>query len=229
MKILKRLPGENARSYAHREILDNIINLELPPGSAVSENDLSESLKVSRTPVREALIEMSHLGLIEIIPQKGSFVTKIDYELIEDAKFIRLSLESAVVRLACREGISSQYMEALKDNIARQKPWTQRTDVQNAMMDLDNEFHRLLFEAVGKPRAFDALRPQMVHFDRLRVLTYQKLKEQKTTQTVNDHENILYALEKRDEELAELVMTLHLTRHQVDKEELVVFCPEYFV
>lgn len=229
MKISKRISGENARTYAHREILDNIINLELPPGSAVSENDLSVTLKVSRTPVREALIEMSHLGLIEIVPQKGSFVTKIDYELIEDAKFIRLSLESAVVRLACKEGISSQSMAAIKENIEKQKYWAHKADTQNIMMDLDNEFHRLLFEAVGKPRAFEALRPQMVHFDRLRVLTYQKLKEQKNTQTVNDHENIAYALEKRDQELAEMVMTLHLTRHQVDKEELIVFCPEYFV
>ena len=49
MKIEKKLPGENARMYAHRIILDNIINLELPPGSAISENDLSVSLNLSRT------------------------------------------------------------------------------------------------------------------------------------------------------------------------------------
>lgn len=229
MNVSKRLPRENARTYAHREILDNIINLELPPGSAVSENDLSTILKVSRTPVREALIEMSHLGLIEIIPQKGSFVTKIDYELIEDAKFIRMSLENTVVRLACKEGIPEPYMERIRDNLARQKQWVDKVGGQNVMMDLDNEFHKLLFESMGKERVFDAMKTQMVHFDRLRVLTYQKLKNQKTAQTVSDHENIVYALEKRDAELAEVVMTLHLTRHQVDKEELIVFCPEYFV
>ena len=69
----------------------------------------------------------------------------------------------------------------------------------------------------------------MVHFDRLRYLTFQKLKDEKNSQTVSDHENIVFALEKRDKELAEMVMTLHLTRHQVEKAELVGFCPEYFV
>ena len=99
MKIEKKRPGENARMYAHRIILDNIINLELPPGSAISENDLSVSLNLSRTPVREALIEMTRLDLVKIYPQKGSFVSKIDYDLIEEAKFIRLSLELAALRL----------------------------------------------------------------------------------------------------------------------------------
>lgn len=72
MKLVEKSPHENARMYAHRMILDNIINLELPPGSALSENELSLLLKLSRTPVREALIELSQLGLVEIIPQKGA-------------------------------------------------------------------------------------------------------------------------------------------------------------
>ena len=55
--------------YEIKAIDDNIINLELPPGSAISENDLSVSLNLSRTPVREALIEMTRLDLVKISPQ----------------------------------------------------------------------------------------------------------------------------------------------------------------
>ena len=110
MKIEKKRPGENARMYAHRIILDNIINLELPPGSAISENDLSVSLNLSRTPVREALIEMTRLDLVKIYPQKGSFVSKIDYDLIEESKFIRLSLELAALRLLCEQGIPADVL-----------------------------------------------------------------------------------------------------------------------
>lgn len=229
MNIPKRASGENARTYAHRVILDNIINLELVPGSAVSENELAVQLNVSRTPIREALIEMSHLGLIEIIPQRGSFVTKIDYDHIEDAKFIRLSLESAAVRLGCKQGISEHYMKLIKENLEKQRKVMKDVEDQYPMMDLDNEFHGLIFDAVDKQRAYEFLKPQMVHFDRLRVLTYKLLKNQKSAQSVNDHENIAYALEKRDAELAEMVMTLHLTRHQVEKDELVEYCPEYFI
>ena len=68
MKLFDRSPGENARNYAIRVLLYNIINLELAPGSAVSENELSSTLNLSRTPVREALIELSKSSLVEILP-----------------------------------------------------------------------------------------------------------------------------------------------------------------
>ena len=72
MKVLDRLSAENARTYALRVLQYNIINLELVPGSTVSENELSAILNLSRTPVREALIELSKVGLVEIQPQRGA-------------------------------------------------------------------------------------------------------------------------------------------------------------
>lgn len=71
-------------------------------------------LHLSRTPVREALIELSKVGLVEIQPQRGSYIAKIDYELIEESRFMRLVLENAVLKLAC-EGISQEYMDKLKE------------------------------------------------------------------------------------------------------------------
>ena len=134
MKIEKKLPGENARMYAHRIILDNIINLELPPGSAISENDLSVSLNLSRTPVREALIEMTRLDLVKIYPQKGSFVSKIDYDLIEESKFIRLSLELAALRLLCEQGIPADVLTLFHKNLEAQRRYVQNPGVYNTML-----------------------------------------------------------------------------------------------
>ena len=112
MELLDRQPSENARSYALRVLLHNIITLELAPGSAVSENELSQILKLSRTPVREALIELSKMGLVDIQPQRGSYIAKIDYELVEESRFMRLVLENAVLALVC-EGISPEHEEML--------------------------------------------------------------------------------------------------------------------
>lgn len=179
MKIEKKLPGENARMYAHRIILDNIINLELPPGSAISENDLSVSLNLSRTPVREALIEMTRLDLVKIYPQKGSFVSKIDYDLIEESKFIRLSLELAALRLLCEQGIPADVLTLFHKNLEAQRRYVQNPGVYNTMLELDNEFHKLIFQAVNKQRTYEFIRTQMVHFDRLRVLAYRMLKTEK--------------------------------------------------
>ena len=96
MTILEKERSENARSYAVRVLLYNIVHLELTPGSSVSENELSSALSLSRTPVREALIELNRIGLVEIIPQKGSYVSKIDYDIVEESRFLRLVMENAV-------------------------------------------------------------------------------------------------------------------------------------
>lgn len=225
MELLEKLPGENARTYAVRVLLDNIIRLELAPGSAVSENELSVRMNLSRTPVREALIELSKLGLVEILPKKGSYITKIDYDLIEESRFMRLTLEVAVLKLVCEAGLSAPYRRRMEENI---RLYRQNINggSYSLLMELDNEFHRLIFEAAGKLRTYDVIHKQMIHFDRLRALSLQTSLNSKT---LNDHENILYALEKGDAELGELVMTQHLARHRVERGELCERYPDYFI
>lgn len=224
MKLLDRAPGENARNFAIRVLLYNIINLELVPGSIVSENELSSGLNLSRTPVREALIELSKTGLVEILPQRGSCISKIDYDLIEEARFMRLVLENAVLKLACEE-ISPLYLKQLKDNLNQQK-FCLENDDSGKLFQLDDNFHKLIFQSVNKARTFEIIHSQMVHFDRLRALS---LKSTKPTKTVEDHENILYAIERKDGELAEILMTRHLTRHRMEKSELLALYPDYFI
>ena len=224
MELLDRQPSENARSYALRVLLHNIITLELAPGSAVSENELSLVLKLSRTPVREALIELSKMGLVDIQPQRGSYIAKIDYELVEESRFMRLVLENAVLALVC-EGISPEHEEMLRANMAEETRHLEAGDYPR-LFELDTDFHRLLFLSVGKARTYSIIHSQMVHFDRLRALSLKSLKLDKI---VEDHENILYAIGRRDSELAEMLMTRHLTRHRVEKSELIKLYPDYFV
>ena len=215
MELLDRQPSENARSYALRVLLYNIITLELAPGSAVSENELSL--------LREALIELSKMGLVDIQPQRGSYIAKIDYELIEESRFMRLVLENAVLKLVC-EGISQEYETLLKANLEDEIRYLNAADYTR-LFELDTDFHRLLFLSVGKGRTYEVIHSQMVHFDRLRALSLKSLKPDKI---VEDHENILYAIGRRDSELAEMLMTRHLTRHRVEKSELVKRYPGYF-
>ncbi len=224
MKLLDRSPAENARNFAIRVLLYNIINLELVPGSIVSENELSAILNISRTPVREALIELSKTGLVEILPQRGSYISKIDYDYIEEARFMRLVLENAVLKLAC-EKIDPLFLQQLKNNINQQKFCLENDDPQK-LFELDDIFHKIIFQSVNKTRTYEIIRSQMVHFDRLRALS---LKSTKPTKTVKDHENIFYAIEQQDGELAEILMTRHLTRHRMEKSELIALYPDYFI
>lgn len=102
MPLLKRLPQESESNYALRTIKENIINLDLAPGSQISKKEISMQMGLSRSPVREALIELSRVKIVKIVPQKRSTVALVDYALIEEACFMRNVLECAVVELDCK-------------------------------------------------------------------------------------------------------------------------------
>lgn len=223
MVILERNDSESSRAYASRVLLYNIVNIELPPGTAISENEIASSLKLSRTPVRESLIDLSKNSLIDIIPHKGSFISKINCRNIEEARFVRLALESAVLKLACVD-IPPEYIIRLHGNLAEQRQTAENNNYIN-LLPLDNAFHRLLFEAVDKKWTYNIVSSQMVHFDRLRVLTWSSLKNDRT---INDHENILAAIESHDKALAETLIINHLARHNLNRNELITLYPDYF-
>lgn len=119
MYVTEQLARENGRDYALRTLKENIIRLELEPGSSISDREVASQLSLSRTPVREALLELAKSKVIDIYPQKGSVVSLIDYELVEEAYFIRNVLETAVIELACRKA-SQDSLEELKSNIKLQ-------------------------------------------------------------------------------------------------------------
>ena len=120
MLITPRGQRETGRDYAMRTLRENIIQLELAPGSMVSENELAGELGLSRTPVREALMELSKVRLVEVYPQRGSAVSLIDYEMVEEACFMRRVLECAVVKEACKM-IAPEDKVELEDNVALQE------------------------------------------------------------------------------------------------------------
>ena len=225
MNILDRIPGENARIYAVRVLRSNIISLQLPPGSIVSENEISTALNLSRTPIREALIELSRSKLVEILPQKGSYVTRIDLDLAEESRFLRCVVETAVFRQAAELELPERFFLEMKDNIAQLKLAYEIGDGDRAI-NLDNEFHKMVYAAAGKLWTFGVVREQMVHFDRLRSLN---IRVDEPEHTIKDHEELQYALEKHDPDLCDFLLNRHLTRHQLVKAALLERYPDYFV
>ena len=96
------------------------MGLDLLPGSMLSENEIASCLNLSRTPVREAFIELSKVKIVEIYPQKGSVVSLIDYNMVEEARFMRYVLESAVVELVCQK-ITPDWIRKLEENVTLQQ------------------------------------------------------------------------------------------------------------
>ena len=94
MYIPEQQGRENGRDYALRVIKENIVRLEMEPGSVISDREVAACLSLSRTPVREALLELAKAKAVDIYPQRGSVVSLIDYDLVEEAdrlKWLRAS------------------------------------------------------------------------------------------------------------------------------------------
>ena len=218
-----RLAGESAKAYALRELNDNIINMELKPGTLISENELSRILGVSRTPIREAIQELVKAQLIEVFPQRGSYVAAISFDAVEEAAFLRRTLEAAIVEELC-DCISEDQLRKLYENIDLQGYYL-NNGMSDRIMNLDNEFHEMLFLMCGKEQTYRLMHSAMGQFDRMRALSLYSVKEIKI---VSDHRNIVDAIRERDRETARSLMIKHLMRYKLDKEEVIKEYPDYF-
>ena len=223
MRLTERLLKETGREYALRMLKENIIHLDLIPGSMLSENELSAEMNLSRTPVREALIELSKVKIVEIYPQKGSAVSLIDYDIIEEARFMRNVLECAVVELACKSP-SKEDLLKLQENVRLQEFYMENRSSER-LLELDNEFHQMLFHMTGKDQVYQLMDSITIHFDRIRSMSLEAVKELKL---VSDHQAIVEAIVAQDSDKAKTLMEKHLSRYKIDEKALRDKYPGYF-
>ena len=224
MAEFERLAHEKSSEYAYRYLKGNIINLDFAPNSKISEADIAKELELSRTPVREALLELAKSKLVVIYPQRGSFVSKIDYNLVEESRFVRLVLEKAIVEIVC-ENPNQEFLDRLEINIKNQKYYLEKNDKAH-LLQLDNKFHKTLFEAANKLHSYELIESISGHFNRLRNLSLNTIKDLKT---VSDHENIFLAVKSGDKEQAKELMEIHLSRHRFEEQILREQYSDYFI
>lgn len=223
MTNVEKLKNESNRDYAFRVIKDNIINLEIKPGIMISEQEIAEELNISRTPVHEALQELSRTKIVDILPQKGCRVSLIDMNLVNEAVFMRLTIESAVTEEACNLATEKD-IEALEENVILQD-FYKESDNYDKIMDLDNRFHEKLYEITDKMQCLYMVRLMNIHFDRLRELTLQT---GVTSRIVSDHKAILKAIKDKDAKAAKDVLNIHLNHLYVDEKAIRKSHPDYF-
>lgn len=215
MTISPRGLRETGRDYAMRVLKENILRLELAPGSKVSENELAAQMGLSRTPVREALMALAKVRLVEVYPQRGSEVALIDYDLVEESCFMRRVLERSVVEEACRN-ITNEYKVELEDNVALQERCLMGGRME-ALMQLDNELHHLLFTIARKEQTWEIMTGFTAHFDRVRSMALTAALNERN---VADHRAIVQAVAAGDADAAGRLMETHLGRYRVDEQAL---------
>ena len=143
-RLLAPPPGEpsslaDQAYYALREL---IVSLELPPGSAITEPELTVRLAIGRTPVREALRRLALERLVEVYPRRGMFVTTVDVRDLVRLCEVRAVLEPEAARLAAERATRADLDEinGLLEELADPR---RRED--RALIELDERIHRAIY------------------------------------------------------------------------------------
>ncbi|MGL6100221.1 MAG: GntR family transcriptional regulator [Fusobacteriaceae bacterium] len=218
---------ENIRQYIYRVLRENIMNLNLKPGDTIGEIDLSKALSVSRTPLREAIVQLVEERLIEVFPQKGSLVSKIDLRMVEEAIFVRETCESRILKMACQDENRDKLIIKLKKNIEYQKIILNFKGDLHEFFILDNEFHYILFEHYDKKNSWKAIKRLSTHYDRLRLL--DALENINIEATLNQHIKIVELIRNGDEKLIDRLVENHLLKYKDVIGEYKLKYPEYFL
>lgn len=149
MSLIEQNPQESIREYVYRFLKLNIIHLNLPPGQNISEQDVATQLQVSRTPVREAFIKLAQENLLDIIPQKGTYVSLIDTEQVEESKFVRETLEKEIIQHACTQFPAEELFQ-LQSSLALQELCISEKNYLR-FFELDEAMHGIIFKGAKKP------------------------------------------------------------------------------
>ncbi len=205
----------------YRMLRERIIRNNLEPGARISETEIAEEYSISRQPVREAFIKLSEEGLVEIRPQRGTFVCMIETAAVMDARFVREAIEADIVT-ALAVNISAATAEQLKNQLAEQR---KAINDPVAFMKLDDEFHALLAEAAGNGRVWkivESLKSQMDRVRHLSMLRFPVLK------LIDQHTAIVDAIVNRDGNAAAAAMRGHLKEILNDLPAIAEANPKFF-
>ena len=214
LKVLEPISRPSVTDAVFEELHRQILALDLPPGTKMSEVDVARIMGVSRQPVRDAFYRLSTLGFLTIRPQRATVVSAISETAVLQARFIRSAIEAETVRMACvrlREGDFA----ALDTVLEQQRAAVEACDAVG-FHALDDLFHREICERSGHGFAWEIIRENKAHMDRVRFLSLSFA----SLDAFGDHLRVMAALRARDAVGAMDAMHAHLSRIKVQMRRI---------
>lgn len=202
-----------------------IVQLRFRPGNPLSEAEIARQLGVSRQPVREAFIKLAETGLVEIRPQRGTFVRLISRREVANARFIREAIEVAIVKKAATDAAASD-VTTLESLIREQRAVAVSGD-NVAFLRLDEKFHQAVACSADCEDAWRVLEGLKAQMDRVRYLSLPEATPLETI--IEQHERIVRAIAAGKPDEAELAMRQHLSEILLSLPKLAAGHPAYFV
>jgi len=209
----------------HDLLRERIVTFGLRPYEQISEQNIASELGVSRTPVREALVRLSELGLIDIFPQRGTVIAPLRIADLEKSQFLREALEIALLKRAMARPGREALVQNLKSELKIQGAFVELHDSQRFYAS-DEEFHALIAAQAGLASAVDEIKRAKIHMDRCRHLMLAGIEDLPTV--LDQHKAIVEAIEANDSTAAERAMETHLRRILEFVERAIEKYPDHF-
>ena len=194
------------RGRVFHKIRDDILSGKYKEHEELREVAIGEELGVSRTPVREAFRQLELEGLLQIIPNKGAYVTGITVEDVKDIYMIRSLLEGLCARLAT-ERITQEQLAEMEENIYLAKFHASKGHLEQ-MAELDNRFHEIMYEACGSKMLEHLLRDFHQYVLRVRKKTLANANRGEASN--EEHRMIMEAIKEKDAGEAEKLANNHI-------------------
>jgi DNA-binding GntR family transcriptional regulator len=213
-----------ARAQVYDVLREEIVSLRLPPGARVSDSEWAGQLGVSRTPVREAVLQLADEGLIDIVPQHRTVVARISPTAVQEAQFVREALETAALRVAV-ERVRPEDEERFRANLTEQRAAQAAGDLDRFYQH-DQAFHRLILDMSRHPDLWRIAVRSRAQMDRARRLTLPDPKV--IPHLIEQHQTIAERLLAGDRDGAEAALRTHLRLVAVNLPRLIEQHPGYF-
>ncbi len=194
------------RGRVFHKLREDILNGKYAEHEELKEVAIGTELGVSRTPVREAFRQLELEGLIQIVPNKGAYVTGITAKDVKDIYMIRSSLEGMCARLAT-EHITSEQLEELEENVYLAAFHASKGHMEQ-MTELDNRFHHILYEACDSKMLQNLLEDFHHYVIRIRKKTLST--KVRGVASNEEHRMIMEAIKEGNKEKAEQLATQHM-------------------
>src|ERR1700682_2907620 len=216
--------AETASAMVYRVLREEIVSLKRKPGEPIIEKDIALAQRVSRTPVREALLRLSAEGLVDTVSKSGTFVARIPLRALPEAIVVRKALEQVTARAAAIHARPSE-VTSLRAILERQREAEAAGD-RSAFHSADEAFHAAVATVGGYPGIWSLVQGVKTKIDRYRLLTLPQ--PGRMARVIKEHAAVVAAIEDHDADRAAAAMEGHLAGLQISMESIRRMNPDFF-
>jgi len=198
---------KNKKAAVYETLKKRIINGELAPGLAINENEFAKGLKVSKTPVREALRQLERDGLVENIPRRGSAVTHISFQDIREIFTLREIIECGAAKRAAT-------ICDVKEVQAKKKEFEQffskRDEIEKSVWGVEEDIHQFIIKCLNNQKLNETYSGLLNHIKRIRIHFGCHFSSKRHDQIFSEHIEIFDALIEGNADRVENAVQVHL-------------------